>query len=896
VNSKISQAINRLFPYKRSRLALFSIQFLIVTLLPVLLTYELWQEVGTGVRPSAWDGSGHFTLAQIYSNKVFPDTFGWTNGFFGGMPHPNNYPPLFYWLVAFLDHTHLFSFLTSFKLVLATPTLLLPAATYFLAWKISNRNQLVAFCAALMVTPLLVDYRFFISSGPLGITYTSTFLTGLYSHPLGYLFLILWFAVYCDRRQSLPRIVLSAILLALSLLSSFFGASVTALFIVATLAYDLLWLRAAARNPTIRRRLRQSLVGHFTSPIIAGCLTLFWLVPVVTTQEYIVTQPSSIPLRELIPSALIFWYTVAGIGFIVWLRRRKTGLTGVYLAVCFVLAVIIFLAAPFAPHWFPLHPTRLLATLNFLLAVPVGLTAALIFSKLAGFLGAETIISRLKERFSGLQNRPVDKTDVNRTLAAAVQQSTKELSGWQLVGIVLVLLFGIVLVFKGIKPTTYHLAFYPSENREAVDPLLEYAKTHQDGRYLVETPPFNQIAEGHDARAINNFLPMQGNEALGLFFREASPSVVFFSPIIDRFSVQADPTGISSMLSDDIDFANQSAALHIEQARLTGVRYLVVRSPWTRNLLQGQAGIKSRRDFGLWSIYELNGEPERHVRQLAYKPALVISRLNLKGRRNNELNFVRFAEEQIYSGWFDVLLARAQETKLDKQKIESGFGALIVDTYDYDDEQRAFELLREFAQHRQLILLEDDNPLFRRIQTAVAEFPQAAIISRSPEEPGEWLKQGAPSRSYENSQIRHLWRQIQPILDRNKISSIAPGSPGITGEVEQNKVTVNLSGSPAQPVPVLIDMTYHPNWQRSDEAAVYPVTPFFMLTFVQEPLQLTFARKAFDWIGLIISAVTFLLLCLTLIYYYGKDFGRRVRQNKPIIAATIPVDKELSDD
>ena len=846
-----------------------------VSLLPMLLTRELWQEIWFGIRPSAWDGSGHFTLAQIYSDSIFPDTFGWTNAFFAGMPHPNNYPPLFYWFIALLTHSHLFSFLTSFKIVTTLPTFLLPVATWFLAWKISNKNQQTAFFSALSITPLLVDYRFFSATAPLGISYISTFLTGLYSHPLGYLFLIWWYAVYSDRKQSVWRVVFTALLLTGAVLSNFFGAIFAGIFIAVTLIHDL-WRLFFLTDAKDRRILRECLIGHSVSPSVAGLLSLFWLMPVFDSREFLITQPSNIPLSEIFSPALAVWYLLAGAGIILWLRNRESTMMGIYLSACVTLTSILMLSGFATPRWFPLNTARMFATLNFLLCVPVGLTFTWLFSRLSSFLGLWQITSQIVNLFSA-------KLQPRKKIDDSIRPQTYDikLKSWQSVILFVSLIFGTFLILKVIKPPSFDLAFYQTENREAIDPLLEYAKDHKNGRYLVEIQPFNDPYAGHEARAINNFLPRQGNEVLTVFFREASPSIVFFSPIVDRFSVQADPSGISSVLSDDTDFVNQPAAVHIQQAYRMGVRYLVIRSPWARNLLSEQTGIKSRRDFGLWSIYELNGEASQPAQTLLYQPALVVSNLNLKGRRHNALDFVRFSEEQISSGWFDVLLARSPELKLDKLNVEDGFSALIVDTYDYNDEQAAFARLKEFAQTRQLILLESDNPLFRRMQTQIADFPHAAIINRQPEEAGEWLKPGAPSRSYESSQIRGIWRQIQTLLDRNKIpASDEDNETALSTRIEQNKITLIPDKSFDRTVPVLINMTYHPNWQRTDGAMVYPTTPFFMLTFVHgEPTALNFARRPVDWVGVLVSAATFLLLGGLLLWHYGRRLAIRMKQN-----------------
>lgn len=63
-----------------------------------------------------WDGSGHNAIGTLYDQVIFPNTFGWTGAYCGGMPFPNFYPPLFYWLVALLHHTHLVSFSTALKI------------------------------------------------------------------------------------------------------------------------------------------------------------------------------------------------------------------------------------------------------------------------------------------------------------------------------------------------------------------------------------------------------------------------------------------------------------------------------------------------------------------------------------------------------------------------------------------------------------------------------------------------------------------------------------------------------------------------------------------------------------------------------------------------------------
>jgi hypothetical protein len=299
----------------------------------------------------------------------------------------------------------------------------------------------------------------------------------------------------------------------------------------------------------------------------------------------------------------------------------------------------------------------------------------------------------------------------------------------------------------------------------------------------------------------------------------------------------------------------------LAQARLLGVPYLVVRSPWTKGRLSGQPDIRSRADFGEWSVYELGGEPFARARSLTYRPALVVSGLSVKQRRGDEYEFVRLAEEQFADGWYDVLLARSPETRLDRIEVDEGFGALVLDTYDGGDEDAAFGRLRDYSRAHTLVLLSADAPLFRRIKASLAEFPGAVIIERPAAGPGDWMEAGAPTRSYETSPVRTTWRELRKVLDERKVAVESGASEAVACRVGPRSIELEPTASAAAPLPVLVNTTYFPHWRREDGRDIYAATPFFMLTFVREPTRLVFARRPFDRLGAAVSALTLLLVC-----------------------------------
>ncbi len=814
--------------------------------LPVIFSLRLWREIWSGVRSRAWDGTGHFAVAQIYSQSIFPETLGWTQAYFGGMPLPNFYPPLFYWLVALLSQTHLLSFAAAFKLMVVMPMLLLPSALWLLGWSVSNRSHMVATAAALASVPLLSDARFnFVL--PAGLDYLSTFQIGLYTQPLGFVLLIAWYVCYASARQRRLQFLLSSILLALTVLANFFNAMAAAIFILTTLVSDTV---AYARAPQIdeRRAARQTLLAHLASPLVALCLTAFWLVPMLSQYQYFVTRPLVIEASLLVTKAFWVWYALAVIGSIIWLRRPTSSMMP-YLSACLILAVIVLAGVSFAPHWFPLQSPRFLATLNFLLAVPVAYALAAAFRGLARLLGE---ISARKQALS------LRRTPYTAGVAVAA-----------------------VLLFVFTSPgTQWTYAFYPAGEREGIDGVLGFARDHADGRYLVEVinPQINPAytEASFDTRAINSYLGAQGNETLSTVFHEASPSALFTLPAINSLSSYQDAFGISSVLADDMDYAAQPLARHLERARALGVKYLVIRTPQMKEKLAQEAAIASRSDFGWWTVYQLHGEPLPQVRALSYRPALVASSFTVKARRRNEWSFMRLAEEQFADNWFDVLLVRAPELRLDRLKELEHFGALIVESYDYDDESAAFETLRRFAKERPLILLSSDDPLFQRVRSAARDdFPRLEIIERPSEEPGQTLEALQPAFHYNESAIRQRWAAIRAVLERNKIA-VDSGSAKVGSETTQNSIQLRLAATQAAgDLPVTINTTYHPNWRRDDGATIYAATPFNMLTFVGQSIHLRYQRRAIERAGLWISASTLLLLCL----FNGWHYTRRLAAN-----------------
>jgi hypothetical protein len=371
-----------------------------------------------------------------------------------------------------------------------------------------------------------------------------------------------------------------------------------------------------------------------------------------------------------------------------------------------------------------------------------------------------------------------------------------------------------------------------------------------------------QHGDQYDTRALNAYLGMQNNESVNIVFHEASPSSVFFTPLVSALSASVGSFGISAALANDLDFYNQPPEQHLRRARDVGVRYIACLTPWIKRRFRQQPDLVEH-SLGQWSVFEMKAEPAPEVEVLRYLPALVVSSLDFKERRSDSYSFVRLSEEQFNSGG-EVLLARAETDKIDKLSSLGDFGALILETYNYSSQDAAFEAVRRFAQERLVVLISSDQPLYARLASHVSELPNALIVRREAEAEPEWFNRSMPWLELDQNPIRKEWKLIEAALENAKISSPShSGQPSISRD--DASFSVRMSVTDGLRVPVLVRTTFHPNWVRTDGQRMYPVTPFFMLTFADGPFEARFHRTWIEKTAVAVSAGVFFVTLLAII-------------------------------
>ncbi len=126
------------------------------------------------------------------------------------------------------------------------PTLLLPLVLWWFIYSLTDKNRLAAWAGAIGSLFLLLDSRF-IFALPAGLDFFSTFQIGLYTQPLGFVFLLLWYISFQRITELSWRFSLSTILLALTVLSNFFAGMTAALLASVIILEDIIRWRKSRK-------------------------------------------------------------------------------------------------------------------------------------------------------------------------------------------------------------------------------------------------------------------------------------------------------------------------------------------------------------------------------------------------------------------------------------------------------------------------------------------------------------------------------------------------------------------------------------------------------------------------------------------------------------------------
>lgn len=565
--------------------------------------------------PGGWDGVAHFAMAEIYAERIFPAVSGWVPEYFAGMPFPDFYPPLFYWLVAALIRLGV----EPKSAFLGLETLLsaaLPLLAYAGARRLA-RDRVAGWVAGALTVAFLVDTH---PLSSFGITLTATFGVGLASQPLGFALVLAFYYFFLGADRSRRQAALAALCLGLTAL-----ANVHVLWDAVFLFVGLAAARLAAA-PSWRER-RRSLARDAAVGAGGILVSAVWVLPMLARLDHVPTMALEPPPVALVALAFLRLTLYVVLSVVVARAERNHAALGLAASLVLLLAASTLPTGRAAAH-LALQPARFLIGFEFLSAFLVG------------------------------------------TMVAAVGRVARWPHAKVAAGLAVVALF-----FGYVRPVGEPTGNIGAEDAASYAQALVALAGRDDGRVLVEMGN-GSLA---DAFALQALVPRSGAPSLTTVFRESALTSLFAAPLRNSLSENHELFGIDSKLPDPARLAAQPAAAHLARLDLFNVRYLVLRSPKARRRAEGTLPVRRLGGDGSWAVYELDVARRPYARVPAYEPVLTFTSFSVKPRPDDGLDFVRLGEEMFAAGRLEVPLALAPEPLDGEPGWERFRAALLVE-------------------------------------------------------------------------------------------------------------------------------------------------------------------------------------------------------------------------
>jgi hypothetical protein len=604
----------------------------------------------------SFDGMSHLVVGEYYARNIFPRTWGWAPLWFGGMPFPDFYPPLFYFVTASLSRVLPFSYAVVVKTLLCGLSLTLPGLTASVA-RAQTQSWWAAGSAGCL-TAILLSYEHY----PYGIAIDSTLRSGLFTQLPAYVCLLVWQHYFLKARESARSRFLAKFFLFLLLLSNAHVAPIAMLFIVIAGLFEIV--------PCIRDRNFYAAInslrfyaGLVFMPLAAAA---FWYMPLLSHSEYLVTMTMpAMPVAEV----SFVWIVPCGLTCIALLMSvlRKDRVMRTVALVCIFVALTSTAAFARIFPSLPLQPFRLFASFCFLSCIPIGY----LFGCLAHSITTPSLrcVAFLVLLSPFAWDLAIDK-------AAAVNRSA-------------------------MPPVWGPGTVVSSGGKMVKDGALmnvEIPSSLGDFRYL----------------ALNSLLSNEGVGTTYIALRESSVSSIFMTPLRNGLSSLSEVWGIETFLGFDPDFLSQSLDTQLDRADYMGANQFAASSSRLSEALEKSGRAVRERNIADWRIYKL-AQPSMRAQVLQMQPAVFFGPVTFKKRSTWSYDYVRLQEEIFFQGRFDTLVARAQDMFLDTSPDLDRFSIAIMTSYRYHDLERAYARVKQYAESNTIICIRSNDPLFERL-------------------------------------------------------------------------------------------------------------------------------------------------------------------------------------
>ncbi len=753
-----------------------------VIVLALALLLANWNVLSSSIHalaPSGNDSVGHYDVGLYYAKYIFPHTWGWIPNYVGGMPFPQFYPPLFYFVTALFYKISPLSYLHIFEWFTLLLTLSIPSLTALIARRMIASPIAGWFAGGISVFLMSIYYQPF---GNLGITVQSTYGVGLVTQLLGFVCLLLWLLFFINIEHSKRDKYLSMFFLWCLFLSNAHVVP-TAFIIFASIALFK----------------RKHIVLYFEVGIIPVLLSLFWYIPMLHLFSFMSGRSLgyNTGFKELFIRG-IFLIAFIILGIIIGLKKREYTLLGLSSALL-IIFVGVFLKIDILIPELPVHFLRSLG--SFYLLAPI----------VVGYVVGRSVNAIPDKVFTGFT----------------------------------ILIFALLTILS-LTPYAYFKRVsgsYGPKNytQEHIGAIEEYMKD-KTGMVSVEVVGGGRVLNSFIGNS-NNALKLSSNYSV---LAESAITSMTMIPLRGQFSPKSEimpvdsylPRYYSSSFSHTFPITFDQK---LDQAASVGVNYFFARTPEKIEDFKKSSHVILDKDFGTWKLFK-SVAPVSRAQILSYEPMLLISDVNFKKRTIGAYDYMAFQEAAFARSFFDVVFVNPTDHNLDTIPDLDRFQTLVVSEYRYKDLDKATARIESYAQNHTVILLADQNPLFKRLESIKNKNIHIFTLARNLTSKDALIA------------AKDLDTVIQ-FLNNNKMRIAGSESAYIKSlTFGPDTISLQLSQSLQKEVPILIKSSYFPAWEdTTTHTKPYLATPTFMLVYAKDNVDLKFTTDISVYFGYSIS-------------------------------------------
>ncbi len=756
------------------------------------------------------------SVGQYYADHIFPSTWGWTTKWYAGMPFPQFYPPLFFFVMAIIYKIlPFFSYITLFKIIVTILQLAIPGLlVFFVANRIKDKWSL--WLTGIFSVFLLCSY--FPIMGNSGVNIGATLNTGMVTQLLSFIMLILWLHFFLKIEHDVKSRYFAGFFLFLTFLSNAHNDIVV--LIIFTTIYLLSVFYSIKETAHLRQKvilLGRNFSIYFLTGLLPLAATAFWSTPLYYTYTYFTSvSPYELPTFWQFMTIMGLFPFLAIITFLVSLQVKKKTVTQLSLV---IIVGICFMYIPtlLGETGLPIHVNRWFAVISFLFPVVTGLVY-------------EDVIKILK-----------------------IQKYR-----------IIVFIVTVVVVFMGlgtysfVKVGGYSLTF----KQDNFQSIIDYFTEHKDlGMFMVET---HLIKDGPTSFVYSDVLSQIGEGAAVVNLRESSINSVYMTPVRNSLSNEHELFGFKSYLAQDTTFTDQNISANLDRAEQMGIQSFLIRSKKIKDIIVTDPRIILDKNFGSWTLYSLrNVVPRANI--VPNAPLLFYGSLTFKDRNITDYDWSRIQEEVLFNNDKNITFIYPTDRYLDTSPELTSASTTFVSTYIYHDFDTAFERLVAYSKQNNLIVVADRNPLSGKLYSL---YMMSSTTNKYHITFIDHLQPTVLNPNPLRDQMAELFNKIKlinPPVSQSQIS--------VSGTVlDDNKIVVQLNGTSTTPVPVLIKSSYFPAWRRTDGVPVYLATPGYMLTYATSTFEIDFTTPGYVYVGYGISILAVVISGVT---YYFCIFRKR---------------------